>query len=85
MHLFMVQVDYRLRYRLMHGSDLLVQVYNNISHNDSVIVVPSFYFYFRVAGQGKERWLYLEDIGVCSLLLVVAKDLGSWSFPQVVS
>jgi hypothetical protein len=26
MHLFMVQVDYRLRYRLMHGSDLLVQV-----------------------------------------------------------
>jgi hypothetical protein len=57
MHLFMVQVDYRLRYRLMHGSDLLVHVYNNISHSDSVTVVPSFYFYFRVAGQGKEKWL----------------------------
>ena len=24
MHLFMVHVDYRLRYRLMHGSGLLV-------------------------------------------------------------
>jgi hypothetical protein len=58
MHLFMVQVDYRLyRYRLMHGSDLLVQVYSGISHSDSVTVVPSFYFYFRVAGQGKDRWL----------------------------
>jgi hypothetical protein len=60
MHLFMVQVDYRLRYRfawLMHGSDLLVQVYNGISHSDSVTVVPSFYFYFRVVGRGKDRWL----------------------------
>jgi hypothetical protein len=53
----MVQVDYRLRYRLMHGSDLWVQVYNGIFHRDSVTVVPSFYFYFRVAGQGKDRWL----------------------------
>jgi hypothetical protein len=42
MHLFMVQVDYKLRYRLMHGSGLLVQVYNGISHSDSVTVVPSF-------------------------------------------
>jgi hypothetical protein len=57
MHLFKVQVDYRLRYRLMHGSDLFVQVYNNISHSDSVTVVPSFYLYFRVAGRGKDRWL----------------------------
>jgi hypothetical protein len=57
MHLFMVQVDYRLRYRLMHGSGLLVQVYNGISHNDSVTVVPSFYFYFRAVGWGKDRWL----------------------------
>jgi hypothetical protein len=55
MHLF--KVDYRLRYRLMHGSDLLGQVYNNISHSDSVTVVPSFYFYFMVVGRGKERWL----------------------------
>jgi hypothetical protein len=47
MHLFMVQVDYRLWYRLMHGSDLLVQVYSGTSHSDSVIVVPSFYLYFR--------------------------------------
>jgi hypothetical protein len=46
MHLFMVQVDYRLRYRLMHSSGLLVQVYSGISHSDSVAVVPSFYFYF---------------------------------------
>ena len=57
MHLFMVQVDYRLRYRLMHGSDLLVQVYNDISHSDSVTVALSFYFYFKVAGRGKDRWL----------------------------
>jgi hypothetical protein len=27
---------------LMHGSDLLVQVYSGISHSDSVTVVPSF-------------------------------------------
>jgi hypothetical protein len=54
-HLFTVQVDYRLRYKLMHGSDLLVQVYSGISHSDRLIVVPSFYFYFRVAGQGKNK------------------------------
>ena len=42
---------------LMHGSYLLVQVYSSISHSDSVTVVPSFYFYFRVVGRGKERWL----------------------------
>jgi hypothetical protein len=53
----MVQVDYKLRYRLMHGSGLLVQVYSGISHSDSVTVVPSFYFYFRVVGRGKDRWL----------------------------
>jgi hypothetical protein len=29
----------------------------SISHSDSVTVVPSFYFYFRVAGWGKDRWL----------------------------
>jgi hypothetical protein len=38
---------------LMHGSGLLVQVYNGISHSDSVTVVPSFYFYFRAVGQGQ--------------------------------
>jgi hypothetical protein len=53
MHLFMVQVDYML----MHDSNLLVHDYNGISHIDSVTVVPSFYFYFRVAGWDKDRWL----------------------------
>jgi hypothetical protein len=27
----------------------------------------------------------LENIRGCSLLLVVARELGSWSFPQVVA
>jgi hypothetical protein len=45
MHLIMVQVDYRL-----FGTGCLVQVYNSVSHNDSVTVVPSFYLYFRVVG-----------------------------------
>jgi hypothetical protein len=54
MHLFMVQVD---ALRLMHGSGLLVHVYSGISHSDSVTVVPSFYFYFRAVGWGKDRWL----------------------------
>jgi len=65
MHFFMVQADYRLMHlfmvqvevQVMHGSYLLVQVYSGISHSDSVIVVPSFYFYFRVAGHGNDRWL----------------------------
>jgi hypothetical protein len=42
---------------LMHGLGLLVQVYSGISHSDSVIVVPSLYFYFREVGRGKDRWL----------------------------
>jgi hypothetical protein len=29
--------------------------------------------------------LYSNNIGCCSLLLVVARELGSWSFPQVVA
>jgi hypothetical protein len=29
--------------------------------------------------------LYPKNIGGCSLLLVVARELGSWSFPQVVA
>ena len=57
MHFFMVHVDYRLRYRLMHGSGLLVQVYNGTSHSDSVTVVPSFYFYFRAVEWGKDKCL----------------------------
>jgi hypothetical protein len=68
MHLFMVQVDYRL-YRLtwlMHGSDLLVHIYSGISHSDSVTVVPSFYFYFRVEGWART--------GGCSHLPVVARE-----------
>jgi len=35
-----------------------VHAYNDISHSDSVTVVPSFYFYFREVGWGKDRWLY---------------------------
>jgi hypothetical protein len=41
----------------MHGSGLLVHVYNDIYHSDSVTMVPSFYLYFREVGQGKDRWL----------------------------
>ena len=92
MHLFMVQVDYKLRYKLMHGSGywyrlfggfLLVQVYSSISHSDSVTVVPSFYLYIRAVERGKDRWLYPPSS--CSLLLVVARELESWIFPQVVA
>jgi hypothetical protein len=31
--------------------------YSGISHSDSVIVVPSFYFYVRAVGHGNDRWL----------------------------
>ena len=40
----------------MHGSDLLVQVYSDISHNDSVTMVPSFYLYLPVVA-GEHRGL----------------------------
>jgi hypothetical protein len=49
-------VDAGYWYRLF-GAGLLVQVYNNISHSDSVTVVPSFYLYIRAVGRGKDRWL----------------------------
>jgi hypothetical protein len=39
------------------GTCCLVQVYSGISHNDIVTVVPSFYFYFRAVGRGKDGWL----------------------------
>ena len=61
----------------------LVHFYSGISHSDSVAVIPSFYFYFKVARRGKDKWLY-PPLG-CSLLLVIARDLRSWSFPQVVA
>jgi hypothetical protein len=35
----------------------LVQFYSGISHSDSVTMVPSFYFYVRMVGRGKDRWL----------------------------
>ena len=66
MHLFMVQVEVQVDAWLMHGSGLLVKVYNDISHSDSVTVVPSFYFYFKAVGRGKDR--------CCSHLLVVAGE-----------
>jgi hypothetical protein len=60
MHFFMVQFDYRLFgtgcYRFFVAG-LLVQIYNGIYHSDSVIVVPSFYLYFKAVGWGKDRWL----------------------------
>jgi hypothetical protein len=49
MHLFMVQVDYKL---------IGTGCYNDISHSDSVTVVPSFYFYVRAFVRGKDKWLY---------------------------
>jgi hypothetical protein len=51
------KIIYGLRYRLMHGSGLLVRVYNDISHSDRVKMVPSLYFYFKAVGWGKDRWL----------------------------
>jgi hypothetical protein len=42
MHLFMVQVEVQFDAWLMHGSDLLVHVYNGIPHSDRMTVVPSF-------------------------------------------
>jgi hypothetical protein len=57
MHVFMVQVEVQVDAWLMHGSGLLVQVYNGISHIDSVKVFPSFYFYLREVGQGMDKWL----------------------------
>ena len=56
MHLFMVQVDYRLfgtGCYMLFGAVLLIHVYNSISHSDRVIVVPSFYLYIRAVGRGK--------------------------------
>ena len=35
----------------------LIQLYNSISNSDRLTMVPSFYFYFRVAGWGKDKWL----------------------------
>jgi hypothetical protein len=43
-------------YRLF-GIGWLVQYCNDISHSDSVTVVPSFYLYVRVVGWGKDMWL----------------------------
>ena len=57
MHLFMVQVEVQVDAWLMHGSDLLVQDYSDIYHSDKLTLVPSFYFYLRVVGWGKDRWL----------------------------
>jgi hypothetical protein len=65
----------------MHGSDLLVHVYNSISHSDSVIVVPSFYFYFMVVGRGKDSlviyhvWDSIFPIFISTLGLLATKSL----------
>jgi hypothetical protein len=52
-----LQVEVQVDAWLMHGSSLLVQVYRSISHSDSVALVPSFYFYSRAFGWGKDKWL----------------------------
>ena len=52
-----LQVEIQVDAWLIHGSSLLVQVYNVISHSDSVIVVPSLYLYFTAVGCGKDMWL----------------------------
>jgi hypothetical protein len=62
MHLFMVQVDAWL----MHGSDLLVQVYNDISHSDSVTMVHH--------STSTSGWQDGARIGGCSHLPVVAGE-----------
>ena len=41
----------------LFGAGLLVEVYINIYHSDSVTMVPSFYLYVREVGRGKDRWL----------------------------
>jgi hypothetical protein len=52
----MVQVDYRLlQFGWLHVSG--TGCYSGISHNDSVTMVPLFYFYVRIVGWGKDRWL----------------------------
>ena len=66
MHLFIVQVEVQFNvwyilawvistgcYRLITG--WLVQVYNSISHSDSVTMVPSFYLYTKVVGRVKDK------------------------------
>jgi hypothetical protein len=62
----LLQVEVHVDAWLMHGSGYwyrlfgvggLVQVYNNISHSDSVTVVQSFYLYARAVRRGKDRWL----------------------------
>jgi hypothetical protein len=56
--LFMVQVEVQVDALWLIGwLEVLVQVVHSISHNDSVTVVPSFYFYVRAVGRGKDRWL----------------------------
>jgi hypothetical protein len=40
----------------------VVQVYNGISHSDSVTVVLSFYFYFWVVGWGKVLHIILVTL-----------------------
>jgi hypothetical protein len=47
---YRLQVEVHLDAWLIHGSGLLVHLYSHIYHIDSVIVVSSFYFNFRVVG-----------------------------------
>ena len=97
MHLFMVQVDYRLRYSLMYGL-CMVQVYWYMFTAVYLTMIVSQWFHHststsgwldRVRTGGCSHLLVIagehRGLGGCSLLLVVARELGSWRFPQVVA
>jgi hypothetical protein len=94
----MVHVGSVYWYRLF-GAGLLVEVITSYWYRltldvvDSVIVTGclhlAFIFHGGWRGQGQvvvaTFQLYLKNIGGCSLLLVVAIELGSWSVPRVVA
>ena len=66
-----VQFRYKLITRQLYRLDTghwykLIQLYNGISHSDSVTMVPSFYLYVRAVGLGNDR--------CCSHLPVVAGE-----------
>ena len=73
----------------MHGLGLLVHVYNGIYHSDNVM-----WFHHSTSTSG---WLDEVRIGGCSHLPIVvrerkglyppsvAKEFGSWIFPQAIA
>ena len=53
----MVDAWFRLLVQVGWLKVIGIGCYSGISHSDSVNVVPSFYFYVKVVGWGKDRWL----------------------------